>query len=57
MAPPITCRDAGSPTSSQDTDYQREMVQRLRLPFAVLSDTALALADRLELRGPGVAIG
>ena len=35
--------------SSQDTDYQREMVQRLRLPFAALSDTDLALADRLGL--------
>ena len=35
--------------SSQDTDYQREMVQRLRLPFAVLSDTDFALADRLGL--------
>jgi peroxiredoxin len=35
--------------SSQDTDYQREMVQRLRLPFAVLADTDLALAGRLEL--------
>jgi peroxiredoxin len=35
--------------SSQDTDYQREMVQRLRLPFSVLSDPALVLADRLEL--------
>lgn len=35
--------------SSQDTDYQREMVQRLRLPFAVLSDTELVLADLLAL--------
>jgi peroxiredoxin len=35
--------------SSQDTDYQREMVQRLRLPFAVLSDTDLVLADLLAL--------
>jgi peroxiredoxin len=35
--------------SSQDTDYQREMVQRLRLPFSVLSDPDLVLADRLEL--------
>jgi peroxiredoxin len=35
--------------SSQDTDYQREMVQRLRLPFAVLSDPDLTLANRLKL--------
>ena len=35
--------------SSQDSDYQREMAQRLALPFAVLSDTDLALADRLGL--------
>jgi peroxiredoxin len=35
--------------SSQDTDYQREMAERLRLPFAVLSDTDLVLADRLGL--------
>jgi peroxiredoxin len=35
--------------SSQDTDYQREMVQRLRLPFAVLSDPDMTLADRLKL--------
>jgi peroxiredoxin len=35
--------------SSQDTGYQREMVRRLRLPFAVLSDPDLTLADRLEL--------
>ena len=35
--------------SSQDTEYQREMVERLRLPFAVLSDTDLVLAELLEL--------
>lgn len=35
--------------SSQDTDYQRELVQRLSLPFAVLADTDLVLADRLAL--------
>jgi peroxiredoxin len=35
--------------SSQDTDYQAEMVQRLQLPFAVLSDTDMVLADRLKL--------
>ncbi|WP_369394202.1 MerR family transcriptional regulator [Streptomyces sp. CG1] len=31
--------------SSQDTDYQREVVERLGLPFDMLSDPALALAD------------
>jgi len=35
--------------SSQDSDYQSEVVERLRLPFAMLSDPALALADALEL--------
>ena len=35
--------------SSQDTDYQREMVERLGLPFGVLSDPDLILADRLAL--------
>jgi len=35
--------------SSQDTDYQRELVQRLRLPFAMLSDVRLRLADTLRL--------
>ena len=35
--------------SSQDSDYQREVVDRLRLPFAMLSDTGLALADELLL--------
>jgi peroxiredoxin len=35
--------------SSQGTVYQREMVERLRLPFAVLSDADLVLADRLGL--------
>lgn len=35
--------------SGQDTDYQRELVDRLRLPFAMLSDTELALAARLVL--------
>jgi peroxiredoxin/DNA-binding transcriptional MerR regulator len=33
--------------SSQDTDYQRELVARLRLPFPMLSDHALRLADLL----------
>jgi peroxiredoxin len=35
--------------SSQNTDYQREAVERLRLPFAMLSDTSLRLADALGL--------
>lgn len=35
--------------SSQDGDYQREVVDRLRLPFAMLSDTGLGLAERLRL--------
>jgi peroxiredoxin len=35
--------------SAQDSDYQREVVARLRLPFAMLSDTALRLAAELEL--------
>lgn len=35
--------------SSQDTAYQRELVERLRLPFAMLSDTGLRLADALGL--------
>ena len=35
--------------SSQHTDCQSELAQRLRLPFAVLSDPDLALADRLQL--------
>jgi peroxiredoxin len=35
--------------SSQDSDYQREVASRLRLPFAMLSDTALALAELLAL--------
>lgn len=35
--------------STQSTDYQREMVARLHLPFAVLSDADCALADALML--------
>ena len=35
--------------SSQDSDYQRELVERLRLPFAMLSDTEFALAGALGL--------
>jgi peroxiredoxin len=35
--------------SSQDSDYQREVVDRLRLPFEMLSDTGLSLAEKLNL--------
>jgi peroxiredoxin len=35
--------------STQDTDYQREMVERLHLPFAVLSDAGLRLTRALRL--------
>lgn len=35
--------------SSQDTDYQREVVERLGLPFDMLSDPALEVAGTLGL--------
>ena len=35
--------------STQDTDYQREMAERLHLPFAILSDADLALTQALRL--------
>jgi peroxiredoxin len=35
--------------SVQDTAYQREAVERLHLPFPILSDHALALASALDL--------
>ncbi len=35
--------------STQDTDYQKEMVSRLHVPFAVLSDESLAFASALRL--------
>jgi peroxiredoxin len=35
--------------STQDLDYQREMVARLHLPFPVLSDAALAFTQALRL--------
>jgi len=35
--------------STQDTDYQREAAQRLHLPFAILSDSALAFTRALRL--------
>lgn len=35
--------------SSQDTDYQREVVERLRLPFEMLADPTFKLAGALGL--------
>jgi peroxiredoxin len=35
--------------STQDTEYQRELVDRLRLPFPVLSDHRLELAGAMRL--------
>jgi peroxiredoxin len=35
--------------SSQSTEYQAEAARRLRLPFSLLSDPELALADALDL--------
>jgi len=35
--------------STQDSDYQREAVERLHLPFPVLSDSGLALAQAIKL--------
>ena len=35
--------------STQDTDYQREAVERLHLPFALLSDADLAFSSALRL--------
>ncbi|WP_371783059.1 peroxiredoxin [Streptosporangium subroseum] len=35
--------------SSQDDEYQREVVERLHLPFAMLSDPGLRLAGELNL--------
>ena len=35
--------------STQTTDYQREMAQRLHLPFEVLSDARFALIEALRL--------
>ena len=35
--------------STQTTGYQREMAQRLHLPFEVLSDASLALVEALRL--------
>jgi peroxiredoxin len=35
--------------STQTTEYQREMAERLHLPFEVLSDTEFRLCDALRL--------
>jgi peroxiredoxin len=35
--------------STQDTDYQREAVQRLELPFELLSDSRLELTSAMRL--------
>jgi peroxiredoxin len=35
--------------STQDSDFQSEAVERLHLPFAMLSDPGLLLADALDL--------
>jgi peroxiredoxin len=35
--------------STQDTDYQREAAERLKLPFPILSDAALKLARAITL--------
>lgn len=35
--------------STQDSDYQREAVERLHLPFAILSDAALQLGHAMKL--------
>jgi peroxiredoxin len=41
--------------STQSTSYQSEMVQRLHLPFAILSDAALTLTSALRLPTHSVA--
>jgi peroxiredoxin len=35
--------------STQDSEYQREAAERLRLPFPILSDAALMLANAIRL--------
>ena len=35
--------------SVQETDYQREMTTRLRVPFEVLSDAAYSMTDAMRL--------
>jgi peroxiredoxin len=43
----LGCRVFG--LSTQDTDYQKEMTQRLHVPFPVLSDAQLRLTTALRL--------
>jgi peroxiredoxin len=43
----LGCRVFG--LSTQDTAYQRELVERLHIPFPVLSDAGLGLARALRL--------
>jgi peroxiredoxin len=43
----LDCRVFG--LSTQDPEYQREMAERLHLPFPVLSDAELALTHALRL--------
>jgi peroxiredoxin len=43
----LGCRVFG--LSTQDTDYQKEMIQRLHIPFPVLSDAQLRLTTALRL--------
>jgi peroxiredoxin len=43
----LACRVFG--LSTQDTSYQREMVQRLHVPFPVLSDGQLQPARAMRL--------
>jgi hypothetical protein len=39
----------GARGCTQTTDYQREMAERLRLPFEILSDAKLTFANTLAL--------
>lgn len=52
-------KDAGAQhvfgISTQDTAYQRAMVERLHVPFQILSDTDLALTRALKLPSMDVA--
>lgn len=52
-------KDAGAQhvfgISTQDTEYQRAMVERLHVPFQILSDSALALTRALRLPAMDVA--
>ncbi len=41
--------------STQDTDYQREMTERLHVPFPILSDSELKLTQALKLPSMEVA--